>query len=130
MSDNQIKLDTEEYDVNRIVAGKLDDKGIVFALMGQETLTGKYGEFHRILCKANPDKANEYEFVLDYSSGKLHTLLSKNWDLVYGQVVRIVGRGKDYDRNYSVFVIDKPADQSQDVGKLRELVRASQAKEA
>lgn len=126
MKPKGIGAKTEDFDLPRIQAGKLNEKGIMFKLIGHDELTGKNGTFWRMSCVANEGKKDEMNFVIDYSSGKLHSLLSKSLDTMLNSYIWIAGRGKDYGRNYDVVLVDvDQTDTHQELGDIRTLVSIS-----
>jgi hypothetical protein len=118
---------TEDFDLPRIQAGKLNETGIVFRLVDHQDLTGKNGTFYRMAGIINPGQKDELSFVLDYSSGKLHNLMAKNLDVYMNNFIWVAGRGKEYGRNYDVVLVDVGVKDAthQEKGKLLDLVAIS-----
>jgi hypothetical protein len=128
MSDNQLRFKTENYDVNRIAAGKIGEDGITFTMIEMADMGGKHGDFWRVKGIVNKGKGlvnGETEIVIDFSSGKLHSLISHNLDVMLNQVVKICGRGKSFSRNYDVYLIDDPKLYNQNIEIVKALVKAS-----
>jgi hypothetical protein len=132
MSDNQLRFKTENFDVNRIAAGKIGEDGITFLMLSMDDMDGKHGDFWRIKGIANKGRGKsfgEMEIIIDYSSGKLHSLLSHNLDVMLNQTVRLAGRGKSFSRNYDVWLIDDDKLKAQNPEALKALIEASKVQE-
>lgn len=127
MKPKGVSKQTEDFDLPRIQAGKLNETGITFKLVDHQDLQGKNGTFYRISGVANPGEKDELAFVIDYSSGKLHNLLSKMLDVYMNNFIWLAGRGKEYTRNYDVVLVDVDIKGAihQEKGKILDLVAIS-----
>ncbi len=123
--DRNGNLKTEDYEPLRIACGKLDAVGLTFTLVNHEELKGQHGIFWRMKAVANSGRKDELNFVLDYSSGKLHALMAHNLDILINQCIKVSGRGSGFDRQYTVTIVENPKEKIEEISRVNLFVEMS-----
>jgi hypothetical protein len=103
--DKQKSLRTEDYEMPRVVAGEIDESGIIFRFDSREILDGKFGKFSRIIGTRPTPKGDE-QFVIDYSGSKLTKLVDQNIPELMGHKIKISAYGTKFDRQYQVDILE------------------------
>jgi len=95
------ELGTEMYDRIRMTAGKLTPGGVDFVPKEiLDKVSEKNGPFHILVGEVDGKKLE-----LNYSSSKLHALLTDNWGKITGKLINLSGEGVSFDRQYHLKII-------------------------
>lgn len=114
MENNQV-LKTSDYN-QFISAGDIDEEGIVFTF---DEITQKEGRFE--VEKENEDgtiskvkkpfwiisgfDVKGLDISITLGSAKLHRMVMDNYKLLKGAKIRLAGRGKNFEREYTITIM-------------------------